>query len=202
MAKRASPSSQKHGVPRGAALKNKKKLQKKAEEKKNRPGTFQPGNQLWQRVQFPGMEKTYPNPSVLWEGCLEYFQWAQDNPLFEQKAFHHRGKVTKTNLNKMRIKTVGSLCLYLGISRTTWKKYRDTPEYNQTCLAAEEYIREDKIAGATAELLNPGFVSLLMKLNKPDEDEDEPESFDTHFEVRESKTEVKVTRGKKRAGSE
>ena len=44
-----------------------------------------------------GRPRAYTDPAELYEKCIEYLQWVQDNPMVEQKVFHHSGEITKND---------------------------------------------------------------------------------------------------------
>ncbi len=121
--------------------------------------TFKKGNKLWQMRSKDGRPPIYSSPDQLWEECCGYFEWIEANPLWEEKPFHFQGEVTDHPVRKMRAMTLGGLCLYLDIDRTTWKDYCTKVDFSQVTTRVEEIIRDQKFSGAAAELLNPQIIA-------------------------------------------
>jgi hypothetical protein len=128
------------------------------------------GNRFWEARASHGRELIFKDATLLHDMVLEYFEWNEENPLWEAKAFAFRGDVTIEYLPKMRVATLGSLCLFLGIAQVTWRQYaqRDgmvdgvyilTQDFASVCAWAEEAIRTQKFAGAAADLLNPAIIA-------------------------------------------
>ena len=119
---------------------------------------FQPGNQHWLARSTYGSNPKY-TPDTLWDACLQYFQWVEDNPLFEEKVFHTAGIITRTNVAHIRAMTIGGLCLFLDIAQKTWFEYAKKPAYGNVITQATEIIRKQKFEGASADLLNPNIIA-------------------------------------------
>ncbi|KKL52832.1 hypothetical protein LCGC14_2281560, partial [marine sediment metagenome] len=95
----------------------KKPIKKKTGPKKEThvsPETeFKPGNQFWKARSSHGRNPKFSDKNVLWEACLEYFQWVDEHPLLEDKVFHTAGIITRTTVDHMRAMTIDGLCLFL-----------------------------------------------------------------------------------------
>jgi hypothetical protein len=122
------------------------------------PG-FIKGNQFWLARSRHGRNPIFKNPEQLWEGCLDYFQWVEDNPLKEQKATQFQGEFVKTNVNKMRAMTINGLCIFLDIDDSTWFDYAKKEDFSNVTKKAEKIIRDQKFAGASADLLNANIIA-------------------------------------------
>lgn len=116
------------------------------------------GNQFWKARTTHGKPPKF-TPEELDKACEEYYEWIEANPLQEAKAFAYQGEVTIASLPKMNAMTLGGLCLFLGIGRTTWKEYAEKEDYTEVITRAEEVIRRQKFAGAAAELLNSNIIA-------------------------------------------
>jgi DNA-packaging protein gp3 len=130
-----------------------------------RDGKFTAGNQLWKHAARLGLKKQkYLTAEEMFEAVCGYFQWLEDNPLFEAKAFAYEGDITEHDLPKMRAATIGGMCVYLGICSTTWREWRNSndvkfrPELAQVMVWAENCVKEQKFTGAAAGLLNAALV--------------------------------------------
>lgn len=117
------------------------------------------GNQFWKMRAKHGRDKLFASPELLWEACCEYFEWVSNNPLWESKAFAFQGVVTIEQLPKMRAMTLDGLTLFLDIDRTTWSAWRDDKDFSTVVMRADRVIREQKFAGAAADLLNPNIIA-------------------------------------------
>ena len=123
-------------------------------------GRFLPGNRFWEARSSAGPKPKFSDPEALWAACCEYFEWNEDNPLCEAKAFSYEGKVTLAELPKMRAMTIGGLCIFLDIDETTWRDWKDTrPDLSPIVTRAEAIIYQQKFTGAAADLLNPNIIA-------------------------------------------
>lgn len=137
---------------------------------KNSP--FVPGNKLWQLHENPGRQKTFKKPEDLWTAAVAYFEWCENNPLYEERGFAFQGSVTREKFSKMRAMTVQGLCLHLGITPNTFRLYRSEKgyeEYHETADRIMDVIYEQKFTGAAAELLNPNIISRDLNLAEKQE---------------------------------
>jgi hypothetical protein len=122
------------------------------------------GNQFWKARTKHGRDKLFTSPEVLWAACCEYFEWIDQNPLQEAKAFASQGTVISADLPKMRAMTFNGLCIFLDIDRRTWDLYREREEYASVCARVDAIIREQKFTGAAAGLLNPVIIARELGL--------------------------------------
>lgn len=90
---------------------------------------------------------------------MEYFEWVEENPLYEAKAFAYQGQVTVEYMPKMRAMTIAGLCLFLDIDKTTWENYRANPDFFRVCQDVENAIYQQKFTGASADLLNASIIA-------------------------------------------
>lgn len=153
--KKAAPK--KKVARRKAAPKKPEKLET-LEELPRRRGAPK-GNQFWKMRSSHGRKPKFATPEILWEACQEYFEWAEENPLWEAKAFAFQGDVTVEKLPKMRAMTLDGLHLFLDIDNETWRNYRGRKGFVGVTTRVENVIRSQKFAGAAAELLNPNIIA-------------------------------------------
>lgn len=128
------------------------------------------GNQFWKLRSKHGRDKLFETPELLWEAACEYFQWCQDNPLYEMKAFMYQGEIVKTELPKMRAMTLGQLCFYLHCNESYFRNFKiQLPEgeedFNAVIKEIEEVIYSQKFQGAAADLLNPNIIARDLGLS-------------------------------------
>lgn len=117
------------------------------------------GNQFWKMRSSHGRNPIFATPDDLWDAACEYFQWVEDNPLWEDKLVTFQGAATHEPCAKMRAMTVSGLCLFLDITRPTWDEYRKREGFSDIVTRAEEVIRSQKFAGAAADLLNANIIA-------------------------------------------
>lgn len=123
-------------------------------------GRFMPGNRFWEARSSAGPNPKFADPEALWAACCEYFAWNHANPLKEAKAFAYEGNVTLAELPKMRAMTIGGLCMFLDVSRSTWDEWRKSrPDLSDIITRAEAVIFRQKFEGASADLLNANIIA-------------------------------------------
>ena len=123
-------------------------------------GRFLPGNRFWEARSTAGPKPTFSNPDDLWRACCEYFQWVDENPLWEDKISAYQGIVKHEPVAKMRAMTIAGLCLFLDISVVAWKNWRkERPDLVAVVEKVEAVITSQKFAGAAADLLNANIIA-------------------------------------------
>ena len=128
-------------------------------EQKRRRFVAPKGNRFWEARSSHGRKPKFGRAEDLWNACKEYFEWVEKNPLWEAKAFGYKGEVTIETVPKMRAMTLDGLCLFLDIDYKTWASYRTRRGFIQVVTRTEQAIKEQKFAGAAAELLNPNIIA-------------------------------------------
>ena len=116
-------------------------------------------NRFWEARSSHGRKPKFSSPDVLHAACMEYFEWVEENPLYEAKAFAYQGQVTVEYLPKMRAMTIAGLCLFLNIDKSTWENYRSNPDFFRVCQEVESGIYQQKFTGASADLLNASIIA-------------------------------------------
>jgi hypothetical protein len=117
------------------------------------------GNRFWEQRSSHGRKPIFTTPDDLWSAAVEYFQWAEDNPLYEAKAFAYQGDVKVEKLPKMRAMTITGLCIFLDVSKRTWDAYREQEDFLLVATRVEDVIRTQKFEGASADLLNANIIA-------------------------------------------
>lgn len=126
---------------------------------KAKPGDKRLGNQFWKARSKHGRDKIFKTPEELWSACEEYFQWVEDNPLWEIKSYMYQGAPVQDQVPKMRAMTIGGLCIFLDIDRSTWTAWKTQEDFSSVVARVEEVIRDQKFTGASADLLNPNIIA-------------------------------------------
>jgi len=125
---------------------------------------FQKGNKFWLARSSHGRNPIFSDPEQLRNACYEYFEWVEENPLYEEKIFHSQGMITKDTVTKMRAMTVSGLCLFLDICENTWANYKKQPDFLSITLEVEKVIYNQKFTGASADLLNANIIARELGL--------------------------------------
>ncbi|NQV19003.1 MAG: DNA-packaging protein [Armatimonadetes bacterium] len=125
---------------------------------------FKKGNRFWEVRSKHGRDKIFATPEILWEAAKEYFKWCDENSLEEQKVFHTAGKITKTEISKMRPYTLMGLCIFLDVSSSYFRTFKSTIQEKDIDFLTvinkiEEIIYTQKFAGAAADLLNANIIA-------------------------------------------
>lgn len=94
-------------------------------------------------------------PGPLWKKAMDYFKWAHDNPLYEEKVFSN-GKRMK--VAKLRAMTITGFCLFACMTRDTFNRYEKDDAYSDICKQIKDIIYNQKLEGAAADLLNPAII--------------------------------------------
>ncbi|SUB82018.1 Uncharacterised protein [Pragia fontium] len=129
-------------------------------------------NRFWEARSSHGRNPIFGSPDDLWSACTEYFDWIEDNPLYETKAFAFQGVVTQEAIPKMRAMTIIGLCLFLDIDRSTWYALKAKEGFSDITTRAEEVIYNQKFAGAAADLLNANIIARDLGLKEQQQVED------------------------------
>lgn len=123
-------------------------------------GLFLPGNHVHRLRTHKGGHPIYADPMDLWTDCCEYFEWVQENPLHEAKAFAYEGVVTLEEIPKARAMTIGGLCIHLKITPRAWEMWRkDRDDLKEIIEAVENVIKTQKFELAAADLLNANLIA-------------------------------------------
>lgn len=117
------------------------------------------GNRFWEARTKHGRDKLFASADLLWDACCEYFLWVEDNPLSEEKLFAYQGEISRDTVTKMRAMTIGGMCLFLDIDRSTWTAWKTDKDFSAVVARAEEVIYSQKFAGAAADLLNANIIA-------------------------------------------
>ncbi|MCW9471280.1 DNA-packaging protein [Klebsiella grimontii] len=117
------------------------------------------GNRFWEARSSHGRNPKFESSEELWKACVEYFEWVEENPLWEMRPFAYQGEVVQEPVAKMRAMTLTGLCLFLDISDDTWRNYRANNDLLGVVTRAEKVIYDQKFSGAAADLLNPNIIA-------------------------------------------
>jgi hypothetical protein len=92
-------------------------------------------------------------------------EWVEDTPLSEEKLFAYQGEVTRETVSKMRAMTVIGLCTFLDIGESTWNDYKGKDDFSVVTTQVDNIIKDQKFAGAAADLLNANIIARDLGLS-------------------------------------
>ena len=123
------------------------------------------GNKLWQLRQSHGRNPKFETPDDLWKGCVDYFEYCENNPLYERKYFNVSGKLVHRDIPRLRAMTLKALCIHLGITFKTWCEWRK-PDHDLCNIieVVENVIFAQKFEGASAGLLKENIIARELGL--------------------------------------
>ncbi len=132
------------------------------------------GNRFWEARSSHGRKPIFPDPETLWEAACEYFEWVEENPLWEDKITSFQGVNTHEPVAKMRAMTLSGLYLFLDIDRSTWEAYSQRKDFTSVTTRVDDTIRSQKFAGAAADLLNANIIARDLGLADKQETKIDP----------------------------
>ena len=119
---------------------------------------------LWEVKRKVGRPPVWASPEELMQTALEYFQWAEENPLMEAKAMVAGGEVVIEYIPKPRTLTLWGLCAYADTTTKSWSDYKYKPEFSDIIKKIEGMMTEQKFAGAAAGLFNANIIARHLGL--------------------------------------
>jgi len=133
------------------------------------------GNQFWKLRAKHGRDKLFATPQLLWEAACEYFQWCEDNPLFETQAkvvSNGQGVGSSIEIVKLpviRAMTLSQLCFYLGCDESYFRVFKHNltekqKDFLTVISQIETAIYNQKFQGAAGNLLNANIISRELGL--------------------------------------
>lgn len=116
---------------------------------------------IYDRLLKNHRDRIFLTPEDFLKACVEYFEWAENNPLQEEHLFAYQGEVTRASTDKVRAFTKRGLATYLGIpeSRLGSYKNRMDPAWREVMEMVEQVIYTQKFENAAAGLLNASIIS-------------------------------------------
>ena len=128
-------------------------------------GRFLKGNRFWEARSSHGAKPKFEKADDLWSACCEYFDWVDNNPLYEDKVTSFQGVNTHEPIAKMRAMTIAGLCLFLDVEEKTWREWRkERSDLSAVISRAEAVIYQQKFSGAAADLLNANIIARELGL--------------------------------------
>ncbi len=147
----------------------KKEAGKEPVENNSKHTQFRPGNQFWKARSSHGRNVIYSDPNDLVDAASQYFEWVHQNPLHEYKPMVVQNEVEMVAIPKLRAMTIESCAMFCGMGGSTWAEYRKKPDFSEVIQEIEKIIRDQKLTGASAGLLNANIIARDLKLKDTSE---------------------------------
>lgn len=126
---------------------------------------------IYDRLLKNHRDRIFLTPDDFLSACVEYFNWAESNPLQEEHLFAYQGEISRADTDKVRPFTKRGLATYLGIpvSRLESYKTRKDPAWADVVEVIEQVIYTQKFENAAAGLLNASIISRDLGLAEKQE---------------------------------
>ena len=121
-------------------------------------------NQFWKQRSTHGRELIFSSPTVLWEGCAEYFE-TTDKRKWVKKDWVGKDAVQVERETETPYTWTG-LYLFLDISHTTWQDYAKREDFIAICTRVRNIIYTQKFEGAAVGAFNPLIISRDLGLKE------------------------------------
>jgi hypothetical protein len=123
---------------------------------------FTAGNELWRLrrpdVGFP--PRKFETGEELVESIIEYFEWANDNPIEKDNVGWYEGVATHETTYCIRALTIAGCCAFLGVDKQCWSEWkRERDDLKPALVWAEGIMYEQKFSGAAAGVLNANIIA-------------------------------------------
>ena len=140
---------------------------------------FQKGNNLWELREHSGRPPKYSSPKKLWNACVEYFQWVEENPIKVQKHAIFKGAAYPYWEEKPRAMLLSQLCRSIGVSQETWNDWRkNRHDLAEVITRVDAIIWEQKFQGAAIDLFNSNIIAQELGLKTKLETSQEGETLE------------------------
>lgn len=117
------------------------------------------GNQFWKLRSKHGRDKLFATPELMWEAACEYFEWIDENPLYE---VDYVGKdANMVEKPHIRPYTLQGLCLYLDCSTGYFREFKKdcSKDFISVITRIEETIYRQKFEGASCGFYNANIIA-------------------------------------------
>lgn len=149
------------------------------------------GNKFWKARASHGRDKIFKSPNDLWEAACEYFEWVEDNPLWEYKVAQYQGAPVSMEVPKMRAMTIDGLCMFLGVNSVYLNHFearldlttKEGEDFSKVIGEIKTTIRNQKLEGAAADLLNANIIARELGLKDKTETEHSGQMTMNHRDV-------------------
>ncbi|MBK5721267.1 hypothetical protein JGH11_10330 [Dysgonomonas sp. Marseille-P4677] len=114
-----------------------------------------------------GKEQIYNTPDKLLSKAFEYFAWCEDNPWMKKELMRsgdRKGEIAEVPVS--RPYTVAGMCVYCGISQSTFAQYSKDEAMKGAAEHITDIIRQNQLEGAIIGAYNSSFISHILAEGK------------------------------------
>lgn len=115
--------------------------------------------ELWEAARGRGQPPKFNSPDEMWNRAVEYFKWCGQHQVVEEKVGFFQGEPSSAYVGHKRPMTIAGLCVFLGVSRSTWQNYKYKDEYLQVSALIEDIMFEQKFTGAAVGQFNANIIA-------------------------------------------
>lgn len=115
----------------------------------------------WVKRSHQKISPIFPDPEDLWKAAVEYFEWVERTPKYENKLVSYMGVTTVERLPLERPMTISGLCIFIGVPYRTWWGWskENTGNLAEMCDLIQQIITNQKFEGAALNLFNANLIS-------------------------------------------
>lgn len=107
-----------------------------------------------------GRPPKFKDPETLWQACLEYFIWIDDNPMYVERLFNGKARLVTGYETKKRPYTLEGLCVFLFIIPQTWYNLKKRgQDFLDVTEMVENIIKANKFEGAIVGLYKENIIA-------------------------------------------
>lgn len=112
-----------------------------------------------------GRPPIWETPDALQNDMSDYLQFAQDNPLEEEKLFNlSEVGIIAHNLKRSRLLSLKGFCSHVGHTLESLKNYEDKPDFFALIKRFRELIENQQIEGAASGIFKENIIARLNGL--------------------------------------
>ena len=124
------------------------------------------GNEFWKQRSKHGRDKLFKTPELLWNAACEYFQWIEENPLYE---LDWKGKdADEVHRPHIRPFTIQGFVLYCDASVNFFNQFEESlkgkkdklsKDFSLITMRIRETIFRQKFEGAACGFYNANIIA-------------------------------------------
>lgn len=117
-----------------------------------------------------GEELIYQQPKDLLSQAYKYFDWCNDNPWHKQELIKSGARAGELiGIPIVRPYTLEGLCVFCGISISTFRDYEERADFEAVTTHLREIIRQNQIEGECIGAYNAAVMSKIQGLTEKQE---------------------------------
>lgn len=139
---------------------------------------------LYEHIKFDdkgGRPRAFESPQEMWDKAVSYFRWCEENAIDETKLFSFQGEISSGKAPHMRAMTQAGLCSFLNIGQSTYKDYKNKPEFSAVTEAIEQVMFEQKFSGAAAGMLKENIIARELGIIDKEEPKESAQDITINF---------------------